>query len=90
MSRLSDKYKSEVISALTNKFSYKNVMQVPKLEKIVINIACGDAVGNSKALDSAVNDLSTIAGQKKFITRAGKFLAASKLRNKEMILWITK
>ena len=69
MNRLLDKYKSEVISALTQKFSYKNVMQVPKLEKIVINIACGDAVGNSKALDAAINDLTTISGQKHFITR---------------------
>lgn len=76
MNRLLDKYKSEVISALTQKFSYKNVMQVPKLEKIVINIACGDAVGNSKALDAAINDLTTISGQKPVITRAGIFFCA--------------
>lgn len=80
MNRLLDKYNSEVISALTNKFSYNNVMQVPKLDKIVINIACGDAVGNSKALDSAINDLSTITGQKPLVTRAKKSLAAWKLR----------
>ncbi len=80
MNRLLDKYKSEVIAALTQKFSYKNVMQVPKLDKIVINIACGDAVGNSKAIDSAVNDLSTITGQKPVVTRAKKSLAAWKLR----------
>lgn len=80
MSRLSDKYKSEVIPALTQKFNYKNVMQVPKLEKIVINIACGDAVGNSKALDAAVNDLTVISGQKPVVTRAKKSLAAWKLR----------
>ncbi len=72
MNRLLDKYKSEVISALTQKFSYKNVMQVPKLEKIVINIACGDAVGNSKALDAAVNDLSTIDFQKHFLLQCKK------------------
>ena len=78
--RLFDKYKSEVVPALTQKFSYKNVMQVPKLEKIVINIAAGDAVGNSKALDSAINDLATIAGQKPVVTRAKKSLAAWKLR----------
>lgn len=80
MNRLLDKYKSEVVPALIQKFNYKNVMQVPKLEKIVINIACGDAVGNSKALDSAVNDLATISGQKPLITRAKKSLAAWKLR----------
>lgn len=80
MPRLLDKYKSEVIPALTQKFSYKNVMQVPKLEKIVINMACGDAVGNAKALESAIADLTTIAGQKPVITRARKSLAAWKLR----------
>ena len=80
MNRLLEKYKSEVIPALTQKFAYKNVMQVPKLDKIVINIACGDAVGNSKALEAAVNDLSTISGQKPLITRAKKSLAAWKLR----------
>jgi len=80
LSRLLDKYKAEVIPALTQKFSYKNVMQVPKLEKIVINMACGDAVGNAKVLESAVADLTTIAGQKPVITRARKSLAAWKLR----------
>lgn len=80
MSRLLDKYKTEVVPALTKKFSYKNVMQVPKLEKIVINMACGDAVGNAKALESAIADLTLIAGQKPVITRARKSLAAWKLR----------
>ena len=80
MSRLLDKYKSEVIPAMTQKFNYKNVMQVPKLEKIVINMACGDAVGNAKALESAIADLTLIAGQKPIITRARKSLAAWKLR----------
>ena len=75
MNRLLEKYKSEVVPALTQKFSYGNIMQVPKLEKIVINIACGDAVGNSKALEAAVNDLTTISGQKPIITRAKKSLA---------------
>ena len=79
--RLLDKYKSEVVKALTEKFSYKNIMQVPKLEKIVINMAVGDAVGNSKALDSAMNDLTIIAGQKPIVTRAKKSLAAWKLRH---------
>ena len=80
MSRLLEKYKNEVVGALTKKFSYKNVMQVPKLEKIVINMACGDAVGNAKVLESAIADLTTIAGQKPVITRARKSLAAWKLR----------
>ena len=80
MSRLLDKYKNEVIGAMTKKFSYKNVMQVPKLEKIVINMACGDAVGNAKALESAIADLTQIAGQKPVVTRARKSLAAWKLR----------
>lgn len=80
MSRLLEKYKAEVVGAMTKKFSYKNVMQVPKLEKIVINMAVGDAVGNAKVLESAVTDLTTIAGQKPIITRARKSLAAWKLR----------
>jgi large subunit ribosomal protein L5 len=75
-----DKYKSEVVGTLMQKFNYKNVMQVPKLEKIVINMAVGDAVGNAKILDSAIADLTTIAGQKPVITRARKSLAAWKLR----------
>ena len=80
MNRLLEKYKNEVVSAMTEKFSYKNVMQVPKLEKVVINMAVGDAVGNSKALESALSDLTTIAGQKPVVTRAKKSLAAWKLR----------
>lgn len=80
MSRLFDKYKNEVVAALTEKFSYKNVMQVPKLEKVVINIALSDAVGNPKALESAMTDLAAISGQKPIQTRAKKSLAAWKLR----------
>lgn len=80
MNRLLEKYKGEVVKGLTEKFGYKNIMQVPKLEKIVINMAVGDSVGNSKALESAVSDLATIAGQKPVVTRAKKSLAAWKLR----------
>ncbi|MBR4903061.1 MAG: 50S ribosomal protein L5 [Selenomonadaceae bacterium] len=80
MSRLLDFYKSNVVPALLSKFNYKNIMQVPKLEKIVINMAVGDAVGNSKVLESAVTDLTAISGQKPIITRAHKSLAAWKLR----------
>ena len=88
MNRLLDKYKSEVISALTQKFSYKNVMQVPKLEKIVINIACGDAVGNSKALDAAINDLSTISGQKPVITRQEFFFRRGNFIKRRWLIWL--
>lgn len=80
MSRLLDFYKSNVVPALLSKFNYKNIMQVPKLEKIVINMAVGDAVGNAKVLESAVTDLTAISGQKPIITRAHKSLAAWKLR----------
>ena len=62
------------------KFNYKNVNELPKLEKVVINIGCGDAVTNSKAIDSAVEDLTVISGQKPLITKAKKSIAAFKLR----------
>lgn len=80
MSRLFDKYKAEVVPAMMKKFNYKNIMQVPKLDKIVLNMACGDAVGNAKVLEAAVADLTAIAGQKPVVTRARKSLAAWKLR----------
>ena len=80
MDRLQEKYQKEVMPALTEKFGYKNVMQLPKLEKIVINMGVGEAVGNSKALDAAVEDLTLIAGQKPIVTRAKKSLATWKLR----------
>ncbi len=80
MDRLQEKYKKEVVPALTEKFGYKNVMQLPKIEKVIINMGVGEAVGNPKALDSAVNDLTIISGQKPLLTRAKKSLAAWKLR----------
>lgn len=80
MDRLQEKYKQEAVPKLTEKFGYKNVMQVPKLEKVVINMSVGDAVGNPKALDSAIADLTLISGQKPIPTRAKKSLAAWKLR----------
>jgi large subunit ribosomal protein L5 len=80
VNRLLEKYKGEVVKGLTEKFGYKNIMQVPKLEKIVVNMAVGDSVGNSKALESAISDLATISGQKPIVTRAKKSLAAWKLR----------
>lgn len=80
MDRLQEKYKNEVVPELTKKFGYKNVMQLPKVEKIIINMGVGEAVGNPKALDAAVTDLTAIAGQKPQLTRAKKSLAAWKLR----------
>ena len=78
--RLQEKYTSEVCKGLMEKFNYKNVNELPKLEKVVINIGCGDAVTNSKAIDSAVEDLTVISGQKPLITKAKKSIAAFKLR----------
>ena len=80
MDRLQEKYQKEVVPALTEKFGYKNVMQLPKIEKVIINMGVGEAVGNPKALDSAVGDLTIISGQKPLLTRAKKSLAAWKLR----------
>jgi large subunit ribosomal protein L5 len=80
MARVRDRYREDVVPALTSEFGYKNPFQVPKLEKIVINIGLGEAIANGRALDAAVNDLSTITGQKPVITRAKKSIAAFKLR----------
>ncbi|WP_052036547.1 50S ribosomal protein L5 [Tumebacillus flagellatus] len=73
-------YKNEVVPSLMNKFEYKSVMQVPKLEKIVINMGLGEAVANAKVLDSAVEDLQLISGQKPVITKAKKSIAGFKIR----------
>lgn len=70
MSRLKEKFKSEITPSLMGKFNYQSVMQVPNIEKIVINMGVGDAVSNSKALDTAVEELTLIAGQKPVITKA--------------------
>jgi len=78
--RLLEKYKSEIISSLTEKFSYKNVMEVPKLEKIVVNMGVGEAANDSKVLDMAVKDLETITGQKAQIRLAKKSISNFKLR----------
>ncbi len=80
MARLNDKYTNEIRQALQEKFQYKNVMEIPKIEKVVINIGVGDAVGNAKALESAVSDLTIIAGQKPVITKAKKSIANFKVR----------
>lgn len=78
--RLIEKYEKEVVPALMNEFHYDNVMQVPKLEKIIINISVGEAKENPKALESAVQDLMTISGQKPIIIKAKKSVANFKLR----------
>lgn len=80
MSRLKDKYQSEVVKGLQEKYNYKNVMQIPKVTKVVINMAVGEAVTNSKALDAAVNDMTIISAQKPIITKAKKSIAAFKIR----------
>ena len=80
MARLQEKYSKEVAPALMEKYSYKSVMQIPKLEKIVINIGCGEAKDNAKALDGAVSDLAQITGQKPIITKARKSVASFKVR----------
>ena len=80
MNRMKEKYEKEIIPALMKKFNYKSVMQVPKIEKIVINMGIGDAVQNPKALDSAVEELSLISGQRPIITRAKKSIAGFRLR----------
>ncbi|MBZ4663302.1 MAG: rplE [Caloramator sp.] len=78
--RLKEKYEKEVVPALREKFGYKSIMEVPKIEKIVINMGVGDAKDNSKLLDAAVNDLTLITGQKAVVTRAKKSIANFKLR----------
>lgn len=78
--RMKDRFLNEITPALMQKFSYSTVMQVPKIEKIVINMGVGEAVSNSKVLDTAVSDLQLIAGQKPVITRAKKSIAGFKLR----------
>ena len=79
-SRLKETYMNDVVSALTKKFEYTSVMQVPKLEKIVVNMGVGDAIANPKALEDAVKELTQITGQKPVITKAKKSIANFKLR----------
>ncbi len=80
MNRLQEKYLTSVRTELTDKFGYSSSMQIPKIEKIVINMGCGDAVANAKVLDDAVEELTIIAGQKPIITKAKKSIANFKLR----------
>ena len=80
MSRLKEQYKNEIIDAMNKKFGYKNIMEVPKLDKVVINMGVGEAKDNAKVLDSAVADLERITGQKAVICKAKKSVANFKLR----------
>lgn len=80
MARLIDFYKNEITPNLQKKFNYTNIMQTPKLDKVVINVGLGEAIANPKAIDSAIEDVMTISGQKPVVTRAKKSIAAFKLR----------
>ena len=80
MEKLREQYKNEVIPALMKKFNYKSVMEVPKLEKIVLNVGLGDIRENPKSLENTINDLSIITGQKPVVTKARKSIAAFKIR----------
>ena len=80
MSTLAEKYKDEVVPALKKQFGYQNIMAIPKLSKVVVNMGVGEAIGEAKALDQAVEEMGTIVGQKPAITRAKKSIANFKLR----------
>ena len=80
MSRLKEQYQSEIVEALTKKFGYKNVMEVPKLDKVVVNMGVGEAKENAKLLEAAVKDMETITGQKAVLTRAKNSVANFKIR----------
>lgn len=84
-SRLKEMYKNEIVDAMVKKFGYKNVMQVPKLDKIVINMGVGEAKENAKVLESAVSDMETITGQKAIITKAKHSIANFKIREGQSI-----
>ena len=85
MSRLKDLYNDEIAKAMVDKFGYKNVMEIPKLDKIVINMGVGEAKENAKVLESAVSDMEKISGQKAVITKAKKSVANFKIREGQAI-----
>jgi large subunit ribosomal protein L5 len=80
MNRMQERYQQEVVPALQNAFNYQNIMEIPKIHKVVVNIGLGEAMGNSKALDAAITDMTTITGQKPIQTKARKSIANFKLR----------
>ena len=79
-SRLKEQYQNEIVDAMIKKFGYKNIMEVPKLDKVVVNMGVGEAKGNAKVLDSAVKDMETITGQHAVLTKAKKSVANFKIR----------
>ena len=85
MNRLKERYKNEIVPSLIKKHNYTTIMEVPKLEKIVINMGVGDATGNSKLMEAAVKDLEVISGQKPVITKARKSIAGFKVREGQSI-----
>ena len=85
MNRLKEKYNNEIVPNLIKKHNYNTIMEVPKLEKIVVNMGVGDATGNSKLIEAAVNDLTKISGQKPVITKAKKSIAGFKVREGQAI-----
>lgn len=85
MNRLKEKYVKEIVPSLMNKYNYKSIMEVPKLDKVVINIGVGDGASNAKLLDAAVSDLAKISGQKPVVTKAKKSIAGFKIREGQKI-----
>ena len=100
MSRLKETYQNEIVDAMIKKFGYKNVMEVPKLDKVVVNMGVGEAKENAKLLESAVKDMETITGQKAVLTKAKNSVANFKIREgmaigckvmaEETTLWVSK
>jgi len=80
MNRMQERYQQEVVPALQNAFNYRNIMEVPRIQKVVVNIGLGEAMGNSKALEAAITDMTTITGQKPIQTKARKSISNFKLR----------
>ena len=85
MNRLKEKYVKEIVPSLMNKYNYKSIMEVPKLDKVVINMGAGDGASNAKLLDAAVSDLAKISGQKPVVTKAKKSIAGFKIREGQKI-----
>ncbi len=85
MARLKEKYTAEIAPALMQKFGYKSVMQIPKLEKIIVNVGCGEAKDNAKIIENVMNDIATITGQKPIATKARKSVANFKLREGQTV-----
>ena len=85
MHRLKEKYVNEIVPSLMNKYNYKSIMEVPKLDKVVINMGVGDGASNAKLLDAAVSDLAKISGQKPVVTKAKKSIAGFKIREGQKI-----